>query len=1677
MISESWSNGSTGEFTPVHELVARQAALTPDRVAVVDGQVELSYAQLDARANRLAHFLRGEGVGQDRVVGICLRRSADLVVALLAVWRAGGAYLPLDPDQPFARLDWIVKDTGAALVLTEDAVAGVFAKAGVRAVAAGELAERVAGLPVEAPELAPHPADAAYVIYTSGSTGTPKGVVVSQAGIGNRIGWLLRGPGLGADDRVLQKTALTFDAHCWEVFAPLITGGAVVLAPAGAERDPGVLLDAVAEHGVTVLQVVPSVLRLLVEEPGWPACGSLRLLFSAGEALHAELVQRLLGLVDVEVWNTYGPTECSIDITAHRFDRAQSTGPVPIGRPLENLRVLVADGNGLPVPIGVAGELCAGGVGVARGYLGRPDLTADRFVPDAFAKDGSRLYRTGDRVRWRKDGVLEYLGRADDQAKVNGVRIEPGEVECALVAHPGVGGAIVTTFTAPDGGLRLVAYVQTRGGDILGELRGFLRERLPETHIPATFIEVEEFPLTSSGKVDRKALPVPGLDADGGRAAHRAPRTETERRIAEVWQELLKVERVGLENDFFHLGGTSLQLTRLANRLGRVFGREVKLRALLAASTVEAQARLIEPAGAEAEAATETATTGSTAIARVDRTGGLPLSFGQHRLWFMDRMNPRSAEWVAGMFLRVPADTRAAHVRRAVDALVARHEALRTRYAVVDGESLQFVQPAGAVELRELDVDRAELTELLKAEFAQGFDLENGPLLRALLARLPGEEQVLTLTMHHIVTDGWSSAIMERELKELLAAAIEEREPELPALEIQYADYAVWQREHFTEGLLEAELAHWRGALADLTPLALPTDRPRAAVRDGRGSVVFFTVPEQTVSRLTALGRAHGTTPFTTLLTGFAALLARQGNQWDVPIGTPVAGRDRAEIENVVGFFLNSLVLRCALDGELGFTQALERVKAVCQDAFGHQELPFERLVDELAPVRDLSRTPLYQVAFDLHDEEFNGATERAEDQDTLAALWGLAHTDLTLYLRRSSDGTMAGQLEYASALFDAATVQGLADRFVRLLTAVAADPQAALGGIDLLPAAERATLLEEFAIGRGEAVELTTLQRFERQAALTPERVAVAEPGRLTGYAELDARANRLAHHLRGLGVREESRVGVLLDRGADLLVALLAVWKAGAAYVPMDPSWPAGRVAGMATDAQAPVVLTQAGYGSRFEGRYPGAVVRVDALAERLELLPATAPGVPADLDRLAYLIYTSGSTGKPKGVAVPHRGLANHLQWAVAELASQGTGGGAVFSSVAFDLVVPNLWAPLLCGRRVTMLPQDLDLSELGSRLVEAGPFSFLKLTPGHLEILSRQVTEEQAAALAGVVVVAGEALPGRQAEQWAQWLGDGRLVNEYGPTEASVGTCTYPVSRGGTTGVVPIGRPLPNLTMYVLDQGLRPLPVGAVGELYVGGISVARGYADQPELTAERFLPDPFGAPGTRLYRTGDLARWLPEGAVEFLGRIDNQVKIRGYRIEPGEAQAVLLRHRKVAEAVVVALAGEGEGGATDARLAAYLVPEAGATVTAAELAAHCAEYLPGYLVPSSFTALEALPLNANGKVDRKALPAPREARQQERTAPRNVVEEQIAEIWLDLLGVSLGVHDNFFDSGGNSIMAIRLIAQIQAEYEISLPVRAIFEGPTIAEMAQAVEAAITAEIDQMTDSELMEEQSA
>ncbi|TDD94818.1 non-ribosomal peptide synthetase [Actinomadura rubrisoli] len=1624
------------------ELVARQAGRTPDAVAVVEGKRTLSYADLNARADRLAGRLRELGAGPGAFVAVCMHRRIGLVTALLAVWRAGAAYVPIDPAYPAERIRLILEDTGTKVLLTEKALADGLPQGAATPFVVrpdGTVPAR-RGTPADAgpfEAVAVSGADAAYAIYTSGSTGLPKGVVVTHAGIANRVGWTVERHGLGPADRVLQKTSLGFDAAVWEFFAPLVSGGTVVLAPIGAERDPAALVAAAARHKVTVLQAVPSVYAALVEQPRWTKCTSLRLLFSAGEALHGGLAARLTAHLDADLWNTYGPTECAIDITAHQWDPDRDTGPVPIGRPITGLRVRVMDEHGALAPVGVPGELFAGGPAVARGYLGRPRQTAERFVPDPYGAEGERLYRTGDRVRWREDGALEYLGRLDDQVKVNGVRIEPAEIEAVLAGHPEVNGVVVAARSGPGETGRLLAFLRGTGAPAAG-LRAYLSERLPETHVPSAFVTVEDFPRTASGKVDRNAL----LDAAASKAPERpayvAPRTAAERTVAEVWQDLLGMDGIGVHDDFFALGGSSLLLTRLAGRLPKSGDGQVVLRGLFAASTVEEQAALLDGAGERVPA-----------IRPVPRDAPLPLSSGQHRLWFLDRMSPGSREWVAPLFLRLPADTAEATVQDALATVEERHEALRTRYAEQGGEPLQTVVEPGPVELRVEDAAAGDLERLFGEQFERGFDLENGPLWRALLVRIPGEDHVLLVTTHHIASDGWTTVILEREIRALCTGG-----PVPPVPPVQYADYAVWQRERLTDEVMETELDHWRRTLDGMPALALPTDRPRPPVRDGRGAGVAVEIPHELSARLDELGRRCGATPFMTLLAGFAVLLARHGGEWDVPVGTPVAGRSRPEVEQVAGFFLNSLTLRCRLEGGLAFEDAVRRVREVAADAFAHQDLPFERLVDELASAGDLSRTPLYQAAFDLAEE---GTTSVVTGDDAaLGAFqraWRVAKTDLTLFLWRRPDGALAGAFEYATALFEEDTVQRLADRFVRLLTAFADDPGTRLDAVDLLAGEE----LAEPSSGWNDTARawepdgepaLTVPALIETAIADHPDAEAVGCGTTTLSYARLGAAADRTARALVREGVRPGDVVGVLAERSADMVVAMLAAWKAGAAYLPIDPTVPDERAAVMLEQAGAVLTLAPEAHHARLSGR---------TLTVSSDGPDGTEPlWVHTDPDSAAYVVFTSGSTGTPKGVVVTHRGLANHVLWAAEELATRGSGGAPIFSSVAFDLVVPNLWAPLVSGQRVWLMPASAELDEIGARVVPAGPFSFVKLTPGHLDVLLHQVSAKELAGMAGIWVVAGEAFPRDLLRRFQDLAPAAVVLNEYGPTEASVGTCVYPVTEPFAGEVVPIGRPLPNMAMHVLDGGMRPVPPGVVGDLYVGGTGVARGYAGAPGMTADRFVPDPSGPPGARIYRTGDLVRRRADGVVEFVGRADDQVKIRGFRVEPGDVRAALLAHPGVREAFVAF---------RDGRLVAYHTSE----TAAEELVAHCAGRLPEYMVPGAFVRLDRLPLNANGKVDRSALPAPEAATEDDAPVPPgNEVEEHISSIWFDLLGHDAGVRRSFFQSGGHSILAIRLIAQLQDDYGIDLPIRVVFERPTVAELAQEIEDRVRAEIDELVD---------
>jgi amino acid adenylation domain-containing protein len=1633
---------SDERLPPLHRLVERQAQATPDAVAVVEAERTLTYAELDARANGLAGELRRRGVGPETLVGVYLRRGLDLAVALVAVWKAGGAYVPLDPDQPAIRSRLILEDTGAPVVVTERGLAGTLHANGVAVVCVEDMATG------PALDIAITPDHAAYVIYTSGSTGRPKGVIVTHGGIANRVLWTVGRHRLGPADRVLQKTRLTFDAAGWELFAPLVSGGAVVMAPPGVEEDPEAMLRAIAAHDVTILQVVPSVLRLLAEAPGWPACRSLRLLFSAGEPLRAELCTRIHDQVAVEIVNTYGPTECAIDVTATHYDPGQRDGPVSIGRPIDGMRVLVLDPAGEPVPIGVPGELYAGGIGVGRGYHGRPDLTAAAFVPDPYGPPGGRLYRTGDLVRWRPDGRLEFLGRRDGQVKVNGVRIEPGEVEAALTQHPEVRAACVVSTDDGIGGRRLVAYV---AGDMAhDELRRFLRERLPGSLVPGGFVTLDRLPLTASGKVDRAALPSPGTVAGTGGAAYMPPRDHVEQTIAAIWADLLGVDQIGVDDDFFALGGHSLVVTRLAARMRSQLDVDLALRDLFGAPTLAAQARLV----GSRRAATASAVT-AVPVQPVHRDAPLLLSSGQRRLWFLDRLDPGSSQYVMPQVAWLRGELDLAALERALAAVVSRHEVLRTRYEVVDGEPMQVVGPPAAVPVRLIDLSGAEgvrraAGEQVEREISRPFDLSTGPVLRCAVIRLGAAEHVLVLTVHHIACDGWSAALVGRDLRAAYATARAGQAPALPLAEIQYGDYASWQRDVMDGPELAAQLDFWTEQLAGAVPVELPADRPRQAMWSGRGATRTFTIEPGLARRALRIGRGCGTTPFMTLLAAFNVLLARYTGLTDLCVGTPVAGRTRPETEELVGFFANTLVLRTDLSGDPSFREILDRVRATCLAAYANQDLPFERLVDELSPDRDLSRNPLFQVMFEMGGAGAAIDLPGLEPEELPDLRWSSAKFDLTLGLVEQSDGGLLGYVEYATDLFDAETVDRLTEHYVRLLDGLTAEPDAPLYRPDLHVVTQHA------ADPTPDPTELVH-ETIARRAAETPDAIGVVQGSQALTYRELDARANELAHQLRRLGVTAEIPVAVCLERCVDVVVALLAVLKAGGVYVPLNPKDPADRLTYLIENLGAQIVLTKS------------------RLAELAASPGGSGLSSASTARNLAYVIYTSGSTGRPKGVMIDHRAYANHCR-VIADAYDIRPGDRVVLlSALVFDVAMDQMAATLAAGATVVVAEPGLwSPRELPDRLAEQG-VTHMEITPAYYrEMMTGIVPGDQRLRRLRLMNVGSDIVTYDDARRWLSTGLPGRFLCNYGPTEATV-TCTLHPVEGSEVAAhraeaaMPIGRPVRDTRGYVLDRWLRPVPPGVPGELYLGGIRLARGYLGRPDLTADRFVPDPLGALGDRLYRTGDLVRCQRDGAIEFLGRLDTQVKVRGFRIELGEIEATLADHSGVRAAAVIAVPTEGPP-----ELAAYVVLAPGAMTDLHQLRQHLRDRLPDYMIPAHWMVLDELPLTPSAKVDRRALPAPEAGARLRRdyVAPRTPVEELIAQIWAKLLGAAqIGADDDFFALGGHSLLATRVHTRLQELFAIELPLRRLFEATTVADLAAVVEAAVAADIAELSDAEV------
>ncbi len=1654
---------------PVHERIAERARETPGAPAVVFRGETLTCAELDRRAAALAATLRERGAGPETRVAVLLERSPEMIVAVLAVLKSGAAYVPLDPGYPAERVAYVLEDSGASLLVSGEGVTDTPHPGAERA----HSHSRTSALP-----RSPFPENAAYVIYTSGSTGRPKGVVVPHRALANYTEHARAEYGIGAEDRVLQFASLVFDASAEEIFPALASGAALVLRTDEMIDSPAAFARACGEWGITVASLPTAYWHELAaaaadELPALP--DPLRLVIIGGERALPERLEAWRGRfgTGVRLVNTYGPTEATVVATLADVAEPEPADPVraevpeiplpavPIGRPVSNARAYVLDAHGRPVPAGVAGELFMGGAGVARGYLGRPGLTAERFVPDALSGEpGARLYRTGDRVRWRPDGRLEFLGRTDAQVKVRGFRIEPGEVEAELARHPAVRECAVVAREDEPGAVRLVAYVApAEGGPVpdAAELRRFLGATLPAYMVPAAFVALDTFPLTPSGKLDRRALPAPdGYGADTGGA----PRTPVEEIVAGIFAEVLRRESVGIHDGFFDLGGHSLLATQAMSRLRAALHVDLPLRVLFEAPTVAALAERVEAALPDAVAVPP--------IVPAPRDGDVPLSFAQERLWFLDHLEPGSPFYNVPGALRLRGPLDPAALEWAFGEIVRRHEALRTVFPSRGGRAVQTVLPPEPFvlpveDLRGLPEDSREETvqAVVADEVRHAFDLARGPLLRARLLRVADDEHVLVMVMHHVVSDAWSMGIFFGEMGEAYRARLDGRDPALPPLPVQYADFAVWQREWLRGETLERQLGWWRDRLRGAPAvLELPTDRPRPAVQRFHGASHGFAVPEDAARALRALGRREGATPFMTLLAAFQLLLARYAGQDDVVVGTPIAGRNRQETERLIGFFVNTLALRTELWDDPSFRELVARVRETTLGAYHHQDLPFERLVEELQPERSLSRTPLFQVMFVFQNVPPGGLDLGGVAIEPLAFEFRSEKFDLTLTMLEHPDGLLGG-VQYSTDLFDAATIERMCGHLVALLSAAAQDPARPVSELRLLGDAERAELVAAAGGARSFPVHETLHGRFAAAASRAPDAPALTLGAASLTYAELDRRAAELAGALRRRGVGPEVRVGLCLERSAEMVVAILAVLRAGGAYVPIDPAYPADRIAYLLEDSGVALVLAQ----ERTRSVLGACEVEVVALDGEAPSLPGPLSGrEPAvDPDSAAYVIYTSGSTGRPKGVVVTH---ANVLRLFDATRDWFGFGADDVwtlFHSCAFDFSVWEIWGALLHGGRLVVVPWETSRDPEAFRaLLGREAVTVLNQTPSAFRQLVRADEGAPADDLAlRWVVFGGEALEPRSLKPWFDRHGDQRprLVNMYGITETTVHVTYRPVTAEdaeSAPGSV-IGEGIPDLAVHLLDRHLEPVPAGVPGEMFVGGGGVARGYLGRPELTAERFVPDPFGAPGARMYRSGDRARRRAGGGLEYLGRADQQVKVRGFRIEPGEIEAALLDCPGVREALVVAR--EDEPGTR--RLVAYVVADAaGGEVAVDSLRGRLAERLPEYMVPAAWVLLETLPLTPHGKVDRSALPLPDGARPELGAGyapPRDAVEAALAAVWADTLGLDrVGVHDNYFALGGDSIRSLQVLARAR-ERGIGFGLQDVFRHQTIAELAPHVRA--------------------
>ncbi|MES2732925.1 MAG: amino acid adenylation domain-containing protein [Bacteroidota bacterium] len=1617
------------------DLLEAQVARTPTQVAVVFEGQALTYAELNDRSNQLAHYLTNKGVQKESLVAICIERSLEMLIGLLGIIKAGAAYVPIDPAYPQDRIDYMFTDSGAKLILSsKPSSARLPERDEAREVIwLDEDWSTIAQQPTSKVEITIQPQQLVYVIYTSGSTGRPKGVMIEHGSLVNLVLSQIEALRLSPQDKTLQFSSLSFDASCYEIFNTLASGGCLVIPTKEVLLSMELLGELIAQHQITVAVLPPSYQPIIQSQ-----IHSVKTLVSAGEALKVDIA-RPLQAKGIRVINAYGPTENTVCVTLSDSPLCED-GRVTIGQPLSNVQVYLLDKALQLVPVGVAGELYVGGRQVARGYLNQPILTQEKFIPDPFSQDSAgRLYKTGDMARWLPDGRIELLGRQDEQVKIRGHRIELGEVETALQQMAGVLQSVVVAQADGNGSQRLVGYVvMAEAFDaqvILSQLRG----QLPEYMVPSLLMALDQLPLMPNGKVDKKALPNPTLAPRS--QTYVAPRTHTEEKLAVIWQQLLKVEGVGIHDNFFELGGHSLLATRVVSAIRKELLLEVSIKDIFTHATLEGLAMHLQQQGHVALL---------PSIQLAARPLHIPLSYAQERLWFIDQLQG-SLHYHIPAVLRLQGVLDKEALTYALSSIVNRHEVLRTVVQQGENGDYQQIKQKDAWSLAyvnraadRLDESNQRLATFIEESVQQPFDLSKDDMLRAQLVELAMEEHVLIITAHHIAADGWSVSILVQELVEFYQSKQAGRAAILPELPVQYADYSIWQRAYLQEKG-EDSLRYWKKQLTGVTPLTLLTDYARPALQTTRGGVLEFSIDQQVSEQVKQLCQAQEVTLFMGLLTVFKVLLYRYSGQEDICVGTPIAGRDRREVEPLIGFFINMLALRSNLAHNPSFSTLLQQIKGMTLEAYAHQQVPFEKVVERVVTERDTSRSPLFQVMFVLQNAP--EVPQLRLGEVSLQSVPFESHTtkfDLTFAIEEGALGLQL-MVEYNKDLYTSATIEKLVAHYKHLLASVVKDVHQPIATLPMLNTAEEQQLRVDFNPTSVAGPPNTTLvDLLEAQAGRTPDQMAVVFQGRQLTYQQLHEQSNQLAHYLRAKGIREDSLIPLCVPRSLEMLIGLLGIIKAGAAYVPVDLNYPQERIDYMLRDTNAQLIISTQQGRSQLANQPATEVILLDSDWPIIASYPTVAPPTQLTAQHLAYVIYTSGTTGQPKGVMVAHQGVVNMVLDQSAALRLRSQDRLLQCASLSFDASCFELFNIWVSGGAI-VLPSQEELTNpdaLGALIAEHS-VTVVAATPSFQRLLGEHLFQLKA------VISGGEAL---DVELVRQLQSKGiRTINSYGPTETTV-CVAFSDSPLGEDGRVTIGQPLKNVPIYLLDKALQLVPIGVAGELYVGGRQVARGYLNQPVLTQEKFIADPFSQQAeARLYKTGDMARWLPDGSIELLGRQDEQVKIRGHRIELGEVEAALQQMVGVLQSVVVAQA-DGHG---SQRLVGYVVMAEAFDSPA--ILSQLRRKLPEYMVPSLLVSLEQLPLTPNGKVDKKALPNPTLAlRSQAYIAPRTLTEEKLALVWQQLLKVErVGIHDNFFELGGHSLLTVQLQKELAKLFSEPISIASLFDHPTIASFCQAI----------------------